>query len=197
MPKVYGQRCPVAKTLEVVGDRWTLLVVRDLLGRTRRFQDLQAGLPGIAPNILSDRLKLMEEHALVSRRFYSDHPPRAEYTLTERGRELGVVVGALATWGARHVHRASALVHDDCGHPVEMKYFCRRCDSRVRGSAVRLARRRPATPGDRRAPRRNRGAKPRQTLPAPAGIHVPHARCRDGPPEAAPPAAARPPHAGP
>ena len=58
MPKVYGQRCPVAKTLEVVGDRWTLLVVRDLLGRTRRFQDLQASLPGIAPNILSDRLKL-------------------------------------------------------------------------------------------------------------------------------------------
>ena len=104
---------------------------------------------------------MLVKDTLVSRRFYSDHPPRAEYTLTERGRELGVVVGALATWGARHVHRASALVHDDCGHPVEMKYFCRRCDSRVRGSAVRLARRRTATPGDRRAPRRNRVAKPR------------------------------------
>ena len=161
MARRYGQACPVAKSLDLVGDRWTLLLVRDLLPGPRRFQDLQAGLPGIAPSILSDRLKLMEEHALVSRRFYSDHPPRAEYTLTERGRELGVVVGALATWGARHVHRASALVHDDCGHPVEMKYFCRRCDSRVRGSAVRLARRRTATPGDRRAPRRNRVAKPR------------------------------------
>jgi DNA-binding HxlR family transcriptional regulator len=142
MRKRYGQACPVAKSLDVVGDRWTLLLVRDLLRGPQRFQDLQAGLPGIAPNILSDRLKLMEEHALVTRRLYSDHPPRAEYTLTDRGRELGIVVGALATWGARHVHRASALVHDECGHPVEVKYYCRRCDSRVRGAAVRLARRR-------------------------------------------------------
>src|SRR4030088_3051341 len=102
MPKVYGQRCPVAKTLEVVGDRWTLLVVRDLLGRTRRFQDLQASLPGIAPNILSDRLKLMEEHALVTRRFYSDHPPRAEYELTDKGKELGVVVDDVAIASSRH-----------------------------------------------------------------------------------------------
>ena len=141
MPKRYGQACPVAKSLEVIGDRWTLLLVRDLLPGPRRFQDLQRGLKGIAPNILSDRLKLMEEHGLAARRFYSDHPPRAEYALTERGRELGVVVGALATWGGRHVHRASALVHDECGDPVEMKYFCRRCGTRVRGSAVRIARR--------------------------------------------------------
>src|SRR5438477_13140773 len=141
MPKVYGQRCPVAKTLEVVGDRWTLLVVRDLLGRTRRFQDLQASLPGIAPNILSDRLKLMEEHALVTRRFYSDHPPRAEYELTDKGKELGVVVGALAAWGSRHVHRQTALVHAECGHPVEIKYFCRQCAGRVHGATVELRRR--------------------------------------------------------
>jgi len=141
VPRRYGQSCPVAKSLDLVGDRWTLLLVRDLLAGPQRFQDLQRGLDGIAPNILSDRLKLMEEHALVTRRLYSDHPPRAEYTLTERGRELGVVVGALATWGARHVHRASALVHDACGHPVEMKYFCRRCARRVRGATVRMARR--------------------------------------------------------
>src|SRR5262245_25899455 len=105
MPKRYGQSCPVAKTLELIGDRWTLLIVRDLLPGTRRFQDLSAGLPGIAPNILSDRLKLMEEHGLVSRHMYSEHPPRAEYALTDRGKDLGVVVGALAAWGARHVYR--------------------------------------------------------------------------------------------
>lgn len=143
MARRYGQACPVAKSLEVIGDRWTLLLVRDLLPRPRRFQDLQRSLKGIPPNILSDRLKRMEEHRLVARRFYSDHPPRAEYELTERGRELGVVVGALAAWGARHVHRSTALVHDGCGHPVEMKYFCRRCGTRVRGSTVRIARRRP------------------------------------------------------
>ena len=138
VPKNYRQACPVAKTLELIGDRWTLLIVRDLLPGTRRFQDLLESLPGIAPNILSDRLKLMESGGLVARRLYSDHPPRAEYTLTERGRELGVVVGALASWGSRHVYRRTALVHDTCGTPVKLGYFCPDCGERVRGAEVRL-----------------------------------------------------------
>lgn len=146
MAKRYGQSCPVAKSLDLVGDRWTLLLVRDLLAGPQRFQTLQAGLKGIAPNILSERLQRMEQHGLLTRRFYSDHPPRAEYTLTERGRELGVVVGALAAWGTRHVQRESALVHEACGHPVELKYFCRGCDSKVRGATVRLARRPAESP---------------------------------------------------
>src|SRR6266849_4631482 len=133
MPKIYGQRCPVAKTLEIVVDRWTLLMVRDLLGGTRRFQDLQASLSGIAPNILSDRLKLMEEHGLVTRRFYSDHPPRAEYDLTDKGKELGMVVGALAAWGARHVHA-------DSGREVRLGYFRADTGERVPGSSIRLSR---------------------------------------------------------
>ena len=87
MPKRYGQACPVAKSLELVGDRWTLLLVRDLLRGARRFQDFQQSLTGIPPNILSDRLKLMEEHGLVTRQFYSEHPPRAEYALTDKGRD--------------------------------------------------------------------------------------------------------------
>ena len=140
MVKRYGQACPVAKSLELVGDRWTLLIVRDLLPGPRRFQDFQKSLKGIAPNILSDRLKLMEEHGLVRRRFYSEHPPRAEYALSEKGKDLGVVVGALATWGSRHVHRQTALVHAECGHPVEMGYHCSRCGERVRGGSVKLER---------------------------------------------------------
>src|SRR2546428_7992893 len=146
MPKVYGRPCPVAKTLEVVGDRWTLLVVRDLLGSPRRFQDLQASLPGIAPNILSDRLKLMEEHALVTRRFYSDHPPRAEYELTDKGKELGVVVGALAAWGARHVYKGARLVHADSGREVRLGYF--RADTGARGAGGRIRASR-GSPGNR------------------------------------------------
>jgi len=138
MPKRYGQACPVAKTLEFVGERWTLLIVRDLLQGARRFQDLQKSLKGIAPNILSDRLKLLEEHGLVRRRFYSNHPPRAEYALTDKGKELGVVVGALASWGSRHVHRQTALVHADCGHSVEMSYYCPHCEGPVRGASVKL-----------------------------------------------------------
>ena len=153
MPKRYGQACPVAKSLELVGDRWTLLLVRDMLPGPRRFQDLQQSLPGIPPNILSDRLKRMEEHALATRRFYSDHPPRAEYALTDKGRELGVVVGALAAWGSRHVHRQTALVHAECGHPVEIKYFCRQCAGRVRGATVELRRRRAPGKTAKRASR--------------------------------------------
>lgn len=136
MPKRYNQPCPVAKTLEVIGDRWTLLVVRDLLSGARRFQDLLVTLPGIAPNILSTRLKLMEEHGLIARRFYSDHPPRAEYVLTDRGRELGTVVGALAVWGGRHVYRHARLVHAECGHPVSVGYYCADCGEGVRGAEV-------------------------------------------------------------
>ena len=138
MPKRYGQRCPVAKSLEVLGERWTLLVVRDLLAGPRRFQDLLASLEGIAPNVLSERLKVLEEHAIVSRRFYSEHPPRAEYALTPRGRELGIVVGALAVWGSKYVHREAALAHDDCDGALELKYYCPKCDARVSGRAVHL-----------------------------------------------------------
>jgi DNA-binding HxlR family transcriptional regulator len=150
MSKAYGQRCPVAKSLELVGDRWTLLLVRDLLPGARRFQDFHDSLPGIPPNILSQRLKLMEEHGLATRRFYSEHPPRAEYLLTPKGQELGVVVAALASWGTRHVHRSSALVHRDCGHPVELKYFCTHCADRVSGKTVGMA----------RAARRSRARRP-------------------------------------
>jgi DNA-binding HxlR family transcriptional regulator len=138
MPKRYDQACPVAKTLEVVGDRWTLLMVRDLLRGARRFQDFQTSLKGIAPTVLSDRLKLMEDHGLVTRRFYSDHPPRAEYTLTAKGKELGSIVGALAAWGCRHMHPQTALVHTDCGQPVQMGYYCPHCHERVNSTAVKL-----------------------------------------------------------
>jgi DNA-binding HxlR family transcriptional regulator len=138
MPKRYDQACPVAKALEVLGDRWTLLIVRDLLRGARRFQDFQTSLTGIAPTILSDRLKLMEEHGLIARRFYSDHPPRAEYLLTDKGQELGMVVGALAVWGTRHVHPETALVHTACGETVQMGYYCPHCDTRVERPAVTL-----------------------------------------------------------
>ncbi|MGH7348899.1 MAG: winged helix-turn-helix transcriptional regulator, partial [Candidatus Rokuibacteriota bacterium] len=105
-------------------------------------------LPGIAPNILSARLKLMEEHGLIRRRLYSDHPPRAEYALTDRGRELGMVVGALAAWGGRHVHRQTKLVHAGCGRPVSVGYYCPDCGEGVRGSDVTVtrARSRPGNP---------------------------------------------------
>jgi len=150
MPKRYGQRCPVAKSLELLGERWTLLLIRDLLSGSRRFQDLQTSLAGIAPNVLSERLKILEEHGIVAREFYSEHPPRAAYALTPRGRDLGMVVGALAVWGARHVHKNVALVHDECDAALELKYYCPKCDTRVSGRTVHL-RARTTTARPRRA----------------------------------------------
>src|SRR5205814_2425833 len=98
MPKRYGQRCPVAKSLELLGERWTLLVIRDLLSGSRRFRDLETSLDGIAPNVLSEGLRILDEHGIVAREFYSERPPRAAYALTARGRDPGMVVGAPAVW---------------------------------------------------------------------------------------------------
>jgi DNA-binding HxlR family transcriptional regulator len=99
----YGQDCPVARTLDIVGERWTFLILRDLLRQgPRKFQDLEASLAGIGPNTLSARLKRLEEAGIVERRFYEQHPPRAEYVLTKKGRALGPVLLALKKWGEMH-----------------------------------------------------------------------------------------------
>ena len=127
MPRDYGQLCPMALSLEIVGERWTLLIVRDLLSGPQKFQDLADSL-GAAPGLVSRRLKLLEERGIIARRMYSDHPPRAEYALTERGTELRTVVRALTIWGSKHLPGERVLVHDRCDHPIEMAYRCGRCD---------------------------------------------------------------------
>ena len=104
MARSYQQKnCPVARTLDVIGERWTILLLRDLFLRgPRRFQDFQESLAGVAPNTLSARLKDMEAHGLIARRLYSNHPPRLEYQLTEKGKSLAPVLKALRDWGQRH-----------------------------------------------------------------------------------------------
>ncbi len=99
----YDRTCPVARTLEIVGERWTLLILRDLvLHGPRRFQDFEESLAGISPNTLSARLKTLEEAGIVERRFYETHPPRADYQLTEKGRDLRPVLRTLREWGLKH-----------------------------------------------------------------------------------------------
>jgi DNA-binding HxlR family transcriptional regulator len=98
----YSQRCPVARALDVVGERWSLLILRDLNRRgPQRFQQLEQGLPGVAPNTLSARLKLLEAHGIVATRLYEQHPPRYEYFLTDKGKALAPVLKALYAWGER------------------------------------------------------------------------------------------------
>src|SRR5215467_1183756 len=122
---------PLAEALARVGDRWTLLVVEALLAGPRRFNDLLGQLPGIAANILSDRLKRLEREALLVTRPYSERPPRATYQLTAEGRELAGALRLLAHWGSSHADPADAPRHPACGTPVEARWYCPTCDHLV------------------------------------------------------------------
>ncbi|MEO1207392.1 MAG: helix-turn-helix domain-containing protein [Pseudomonadota bacterium] len=100
MKKQFDQHCPVARTLDVIGEKWTILILRELfLFGPRRFQDFADRLTGISPNTLSDRLKKLEASGILKRSFYDEHPPRAEYHLTDKGDELGPILLALKKWG--------------------------------------------------------------------------------------------------
>lgn len=138
MPNEYIQTGPIARALELVGQRWTILILQELLRGHHRFAELKDRVEGIAPNVLSDRLKIFERYDIVERRFYSEHPPRAEYHLTSKGHELGIVAGALAVWGTKHLSDDMVLVHAKCGSRMAVIYFCPMCKTNVRGSQVRL-----------------------------------------------------------
>ena len=97
-----GQDCSVARALEIVGERWTLLIIRDALLGLRRFDEFQESL-GIARNVLTDRLKRLVEEGILERRRYSERPPRDEYVLTEKGRELRLALTGLRQWGDRYL----------------------------------------------------------------------------------------------
>jgi DNA-binding HxlR family transcriptional regulator len=98
--------CPVACTLDLVGDRWTLLIIRDLFKGKHRFSEFLDSGEGIKTNILADRLKRLERVGLVQRSRYQEHPPRHEYHLTDSGRDLGPVVKAMFAWGRAHLSGA-------------------------------------------------------------------------------------------
>ena len=131
-------RCPVAATLDLVGDRWTLLIVRDLLRGRTRFSQLRRSVEGVTTTMLSDRLKRLEAQEIVERQIYSDYPPRAEYVLTAKGHALGMVVGALSAWGEQYTEHDLVLVDRDCGHGVEVVYHCPKCDREAPRSRVRI-----------------------------------------------------------
>ena len=96
--------CPIASTLDVVGDKWTLLVIRDIgLFDKHRNKDFQEADEGIPSNILASRLKQLVEQGLVEKRLYQEHPPRYEYHLTNAGQEMLPVIKAMAIWGVAHI----------------------------------------------------------------------------------------------
>lgn len=103
MMKNCDSNCPLTRALALIGEKWTPLILRELFAKgPRRNLDLQNALTGISANTLSDRLKKLQDQGIIQRRFYSEHPPRAEYELTKKGKALGPTMKALKDWGKTH-----------------------------------------------------------------------------------------------
>lgn len=113
--------------LERVGDRWSFLVVEALMDGSRRFNELAEAVPGIAPNILADRLRRLERDGVIVGRPYQERPPRLEYALTADGMDLAGALRSLADWGARHMGGGEPLRHSLCGTALEARWYCPTC----------------------------------------------------------------------
>ena len=124
-------RAALADALERVGDRWSLLVIAALVDGPRRFGELQRDVPGIAPNVLTQRLRALERDAVVVARPYSQRPPRFVYELTAAGQELTGALRLLAGWGARNLTGAPEIRHAVCGTPMEVRWWCPTCEQPV------------------------------------------------------------------
>lgn len=134
LPRDYAaEHCSIASTLEIVGDRWTLLILRDACAGIRRFADFQSSL-GLSRTVLSERLARLAEHGLLERRRYKERPERYEYVLTPKGAELWPALKALMTWGDRYVMDGRPPVihrHRACGGLVNDRRLCTRCAAHV------------------------------------------------------------------
>lgn len=127
---------PLEEAVARVGDRWALLIVSALLDGPRRFNDLQADVGGIAPNVLTQRLRSLEQHGVVVATPYSRRPPRFVYQLTAAGAELAGALRLLAQWGAGQApDTVEPLRHTACGTPMEARWYCPTCGA-VEGSGA-------------------------------------------------------------
>jgi DNA-binding HxlR family transcriptional regulator len=131
-----NERCSIAATLEVVGDPWTLLILRDAFVGVKRFEQWQERL-GVARNVLAARLKSLVGHGVMEARRYSERPPRQEYVLTAKGRALSPVLLTMAEWGDQHVYGVGKgpvhFVHKTCGHDFHPRIACEACGDVIDG----------------------------------------------------------------
>jgi DNA-binding HxlR family transcriptional regulator len=143
-----NENCSVARTLELVGERWTLLIIRDAFFGVRRFGDFAERL-GIARNVLQDRLERLVAEGILEKVPYQDRPVRHEYRLTEQGRDLWPVLVSLLKYGDRH-HAPDGppmlLLHRDCGGEIDDRRICTECGAMVELGDARIV----PGPGSRR-----------------------------------------------
>ncbi|WP_280503362.1 winged helix-turn-helix transcriptional regulator [Nocardia farcinica] len=148
--------CSLAQCLEVVGEWWTLLIIRDVLFGVTRFEEFRSRL-GIARNVLNQRLEHLVEQGVLEKRPYQHNPVRYDYLPTEKGRSLWTVVTAMRQWGDRWAAPDGPpieTVHTTCGHTVTIEPMCSACGERVRGGELQLV--------------YGPGAKSRDLIPEPA-----------------------------
>jgi DNA-binding HxlR family transcriptional regulator len=143
-----GQACSIARSLELIGERWTLLIVRDVFRGLRRFDEMQESL-GIARNVLANRLDRLVEEGIFEKRRYQEHPPRCEYFLTEKGIDLWPVLVSLIKWGDKHESLGFdglppvIIRHRDCTGEIDDHFICGKCGERVWARQVYVERRVP------------------------------------------------------
>ena len=146
------QVCSIASALELVGERWTLLILRDVFLGVHRFDDLQRGL-GVARNVLTDRLTKLVDAGILQKRAYQERPQRFEYRLTPKGNDLWPVLHSMMLWGDKHAQASPAgpptiIEHRGCGGAIDERRVCDRCGALATGVADVEARPGPgATPG--------------------------------------------------
>jgi len=131
----YDLDCSIARSLELIGERWSLLVIRDVFIGNRRFDQIQSSL-GVARNVLASRLDRLIEEGILEKRAYSERPPRYEYFLTEKGLDLWPVLVALMHFGDKHSLEPGAeppmrIVHKDCGGVVSDRRICESCGAEL------------------------------------------------------------------
>jgi DNA-binding HxlR family transcriptional regulator len=134
------QNCSIARALEVIGERWTLLVMREILLGRRRFGELQRNT-GIAKNILSDRLQTLVDQGLLERRLYSETPESYEYRSTQKGLDLVPVLVTLLQWGDRHAAPDGpprVYVHTACGHDADPQLHCAHCGETIAARELKV-----------------------------------------------------------
>ena len=124
MKNQYELPCNIAQTLNIIGDKWTLLIVHEIMLGDKSYNELLSKLTGIASNLLSGRLKSLEEDGIIKGELYQKHPPRYKSTLTEKGRDLEDVFNSIILWGSKHLDKCyKNLVDKKTGHKVEIKYY--------------------------------------------------------------------------
>jgi DNA-binding HxlR family transcriptional regulator len=145
-----NESCAVAAALSVVGDPWTLLILRDAFFGVKRFDEWQARL-GVARNVLAARLKTLVDHGVMETQLYSEHPPRKDYILTPKGRDLRPVIMSLKAWGDKHVYGPGHEPMDfiqSCGAVLVPRMVCEACGEPIRGRDITSRRKQATTVGE-------------------------------------------------